>query len=292
MRGIVKIGIIGGGSIGLLLSSFLSKYHEVHLYVRRQEQKHKINHEGILLNQNQMISSVKAFLLEEMMEEDLLIVCVKSNQLKDVLPQLKQKNEHTPLLFLQNGMGHIHLLDEWGTQVFLGVVEHGALRQKENHVIHTGLGAIKIAAYPKENQLLYQLVNSLHQSDFPVYANIDWKELLQSKLIINAVINPLTAIFEVKNGELLTNDYLRKMAYTLCVESTKLLKMNKEEQWKRIQKIAYATADNTSSMLVDIQSNRSTEIESITGYLLTIEAMEKPLTQFVYHAVKAKEMKG
>ncbi len=42
----MKIGIIGGGSIGLLLAGRLGKQHEVTLFTRTESQADRINRAG------------------------------------------------------------------------------------------------------------------------------------------------------------------------------------------------------------------------------------------------------
>lgn len=45
----MKIGIIGGGSVGLLCAYYLSLHHEVTVVTRRKEQAAAIQSEGIRL---------------------------------------------------------------------------------------------------------------------------------------------------------------------------------------------------------------------------------------------------
>ena len=48
----MKIGIIGGGSIGLLFAFYLSKQYPVCLYVRTKEQLDVIKSDGLCLERN------------------------------------------------------------------------------------------------------------------------------------------------------------------------------------------------------------------------------------------------
>src|SRR5690625_421443 len=141
----MRIGIIGGGSIGLLLGSYLCRQHEVTLYVRRDEQKKVLNDEGLFLSDRATPFSLRALLLDEIKEADCFIICVKQHHIENILPILKKMNRQTPLLFLQNGMGHLEHLQGIDNDLYVGIVEHGALRKSDNHVIHTGKGTIKIA---------------------------------------------------------------------------------------------------------------------------------------------------
>jgi 2-dehydropantoate 2-reductase len=43
----LRIGVIGGGAIGLLISAYLASKHHLTVYTKREDQKQKINKHGI-----------------------------------------------------------------------------------------------------------------------------------------------------------------------------------------------------------------------------------------------------
>lgn len=287
----MNIGIVGGGSVGLLLSSYLSRYNQITVYVRRKEQQNDLLTHGVCLDYR--TENVDVLIYDHMKTEDLLIVCVKQPDVERVLPYILKSNRETPILFLQNGMGHVQSIKCLDQPILVGVVEHGAYRLNDFTVNHTGKGMIKLALIHGDQGILHRFYQSLHTEDFPFDTHSDWKGLLTEKLIVNAVINPLTALFNVKNGELLTNQFMNTLAHQLCIETAMTLKLDPNEQWERVQHIAYNTRDNISSMLSDIRANRETEIDAISGYLLNEnEQQQKPYTTFVYHSIKALETRG
>lgn len=287
----MRIGIIGGGSVGLLMGSYLCINHDVTIYVRRERQKAKINNVGLILTGRGVCHSITVLLLEELKEEDLLIVCVKQTQLSPVLDQLHRQSKLTPLLFLQNGMGHIEHLKRFNNPVLIGVMEHGALRLEDNKVTHSGKGAIKIASFNTSDQLVDDHIKQLNMKEFPIHKSIDWQLLIKEKLIVNAVINPLTAMFNVTNGLIITHSHIQFLARQICKEVAKTLVLNEVEQWKRVERIVNQTSENTSSMLTDIINKQETEIESILGYVINTSHEEIPFTLFAYHSIKVIEIK-
>lgn len=287
----MNIGVIGGGSIGLLISSYFSLKHTVTVYVRREQQRDKLNDKGIICVNTRKAHYVKSFLVDEIKDEDCLFICVKQAHIPAIIPILSREKVSTPVIFLQNGMGHVDLLAAVHQPVLLGVVDHGALKQDDRTVKHTGKGNISIAAFSTNEKLLRKLVIGLNQSNFPVYMASDWSRLLTDKLIINAVINPITALFNMKNGEIINNQYIKGLARILCEEAALVLELNVEEQWDRVQRIASNTKQNTSSMLMDLKKRRMTELEAITGYLIRKNRKHTiPYTLFIYNGIKALEM--
>lgn len=287
----MRVGIIGGGSVGLLVSTYLYRTHHITLYVRNPQQKRVINNYGVWLDQG-TLTYPKASFPDELHQEDCLVICVKQYQLEEVMSVLTACNIQTPVIFLQNGMGHVDQLHKLKSPVMLGTVEHGAKKLGDNLVSHTGHGCIKLASYNMEDNHLETLIAKLHQDGFPIRFQADWKTMLGEKLVVNAVINPLTALFGETNGAIVENSYIRTLAETLCHEACQVLDFSPNDQWEKVKKTASNTADNISSMLKDIREQRLTEIDAITGFLVRHASAPVPYTTFVYHGVKALEVKG
>lgn len=284
----MKIGIVGGGSIGLLLTSYLAENHQITLYVNRKEQQAKMVSEQLQLfvaSEHVISISVAVKLVTEMEQEDCLIICVKQTHLSNLIPFITHKNAQTPLLFLQNGMGHLEWINKIQNPSYVGVVEHGAYRLNDYTVNHLGRGIIKLAAVTGNKAELRRFVNELHQFSFPFEYIDDWGPLLKNKLIINAVINPLTALFDIANGVIATNKHIRFLAKQLCKEAAFVLQLEEEKAWRKVLETAQNTKENVSSMRADLHHNRPTEIEAISGYILKSADEYLPHTTFVYQAI-------
>ncbi|WP_051351059.1 ketopantoate reductase family protein [Sulfobacillus thermosulfidooxidans] len=93
------------------------------------------------------------------------------------------------------------------------------------------------------------------------------------KLIANSVINPLTALANVPNGEL-PRLPLWSLSTALIHEATNVAKTIglsiDDDLSSRILQLCQATATNKSSMLQDIEQRKVTEIDAINGYIVRI----------------------
>ncbi|CQR47802.1 putative 2-dehydropantoate 2-reductase [Paraliobacillus sp. PM-2] len=288
----MEIGVIGGGSIGLLLASLLDRSgHQSTLFVRRKEQMHEINRNGILCLPDHTCSWVRAEQIDDLRQMDLYIVCVKQYDLCSIINQLNTFDGS--VIYIQNGMGHIDLLNgaTCDQTILLGTCEHGAKRQNERTVTHTGKGKINLSLFRGEQALLQKWTNSLNSDIFPLKPCCDWEVMLIDKLLINIVVNPITAIYQVKNGELLTNQYLHTLAKLVCSEASDALGQDETKQWVRIVNIIETTKENDSSMKEDITNYRKTEIEGILGYVLKRIDQKSSLIHFLYLSIKALEEK-
>ncbi|MBD1224620.1 2-dehydropantoate 2-reductase [Virgibacillus halodenitrificans] len=289
----MNIGVIGGGAIGLLLSGYLAEEHNVTVYVRRTKQKLLIDLHGVRISDKFDRRQVQCELIHNIKDQDCIMVCVKQFQFLEILPHLSSLGNEVLLVFLQNGMSHIEKISNLSQPISIGTVEHGAEKVNDYTVKHTGEGVIKLASYSRvANNELQQLLSELEQHDFPMVYRDNWSILLKEKLILNAVINPLTALFQVKNSQVIQNEYIRFLAKQLCEEASFILNLNEDKQWSEVQRVAKNTGENTSSMYKDIKERRKTEIEAISGYLLKQCSNTKiPYTSFVYHSLKALEKK-
>lgn len=293
----MEIGIIGAGSIGLLFAAYLSKNNEITLYTRTQEQAAEINSHGIVLNKEgeRTVFHVKALPFARRKEIEMLsIITVKQYQLPAVLENLTSLREAPQnLLFLQNGMGHLKLLEALpAANIFIGTVEHGALKEDSYTVSQNGQGVTNVSVFKGGTEVLNSFIASA-PSDFPFLVKPNYYEMLVDKLIINAVINPLTAILGVKNGALVENQFYFHVMRLLYSEIAAILNLAEQEKHlEQVIMICKKTAGNRSSMLKDLEANRMTEAEAILGFLLEkAKASEKeaPLTETLYFAIKGKE---
>ncbi|SEN63815.1 2-dehydropantoate 2-reductase [Amphibacillus marinus] len=286
----LNIAIIGGGAIGLLTACLLEKDHHVTLYIRDKQQYKVIEKEGIICLpvkkrypiSVQMISRISA-------NHELIIIAVKAYHLQVLVKQLKQLN--VPLLFIQNGMSHLSVIKEALAEhiTFIATVEHGARKEGLNGVTHTGIGNVNVAPYGLNAKQKPLIIQRLATHSFPIKVMQDGERLLKEKVMINAVINPITAVYQVRNGAILTDPRLHEEAKNLAAEVARVLALNFNEQWQRIVNIASRTSRNDSSMKVDIDQGRCTEVDGILGYLINLASSPIPKIIDYYQAIKEME---
>lgn len=294
----MKIAIIGGGAVGLLFAHYLNENHDVRIYVRNSIQLNKLHKNGLTIERNGIRSStrVKSCHFSEWKgEEDLTIVAVKQYSIPDLTIDLLKMDacKSGSFLFLQNGMGHLKWAEMLkADNLFVGSVEHGALKTAPDTVIHTGVGVTKVAALKGDMDFLKKISDS-SSCFFPFVFAGDYLEMLIQKLIVNSLINPLTAVLRVRNGELLSNKYYYQLFLKLFDEVSAILNIpDKASALSHVKSVCEETGMNRSSMLKDIEEGRETEIDAILGYILKEAEMKKisaPYTESLYCQIKGRE---
>ena len=265
----MEVVIAGAGSIGLLLGSFFAEAGmNVTCYVRRTEQAQQIQRDGIRrLNQDGTTSVFQAAAtthIQELPQKALWIVAVKYAGLRELLGDMERAGLNNPVLFVQNGIGHLALVnDATLSDVAFATVEHGAQRIDGCTVKHNGIGMLTVAS-ARGNGQLFDTIGQLDSKNFPVSYHTNAEQILMRKVLINCMINPLTAILEVENGVLLTDAHCESLFTSLYAELIDAFpEMQAILPYEAVADVCRRTARNRSSMLADRLARRPMEIETI-----------------------------
>lgn len=284
----MNFAVIGGGAIGMLTASLLKETGAgVQLVVRREEQAKAINESGILMGN--LRSAVKATTTyEDIHPEALILLAVKYDALENVIAQVKTQCPRNPVVFLQNGMLHLNYLKQLpNPHIAAGSVEHGALKISDNEISHTGKGKYKIALLRGTKETFMPLLN-LIEVRAEWHDNAD--ELLLRKLLLNSIINPLTALMNMKNGELLSNLHAYELLKNLYTELySGFPEIEALLPFEEVTALCASTSANTSSMLADKLAGRKMELDTILLYALNRSRVDLPVLRSLYHLLKAVE---
>ncbi len=197
------------------------------------------------------------------------LVLVKSWQTERAASQLKVSLADDGLaVTLQNGLGNRETLirDLGPARVSLGVTTTGATLLGPGLVKMGGQGTISL----QQNQALGPLEAVLRSSNFKIKIVDDAQSLLWGKLVINAAINPLTALLRITNGELLSRPLVRKVMSALARETADVAKAEHvslpfSNPVIAAEDVARKTSSNQSSMFQDVRRGAPTEIDAICG---------------------------
>ncbi len=222
------------------------------------------------------------------------LVLVKSWQTERVAIQLADCLAEDGLaLTLQNGMGNRELLaGALGLpRVALGVTTTGATLLGPGLVRAGGEGVISVEAHPR----LGPLEDALAGAGFNVQVVNDADALVWGKLVINAAINPLTALLRIPNGELLQRPAAHKMMGVLAQEAAAVataqgIHLPFKDAISAAEEVARKTASNHSSMFQDIRRGAPTEIDAICGAITKTGeklGVSTPVNRVCWHLTRA-----
>jgi 2-dehydropantoate 2-reductase len=226
----------------------------------------------------------------------LALVCVKSWQTERATRQLAGCLARDGIaLTLQNGMGNIETLEDLlGPQrAALGTTTAGANMLAPGVVRPGGEGVIHL-----EDDWRTRLLRDLFSSSgFAVQTVDDPLALLWGKLVINAAINPLTALLNITNGELLERPQARSLMGAAAKEAAAVaaasgIDLPYPDPVAAAENVAAKTAPNLSSMLQDVLRGSPTEIDAISGAIVRVgeaAGIPTPVNRTLWSLVRSME---
>jgi len=201
------------------------------------------------------------------------------------------------VLLLVNGMGLAEQLTvDWPhLDIYCGTSTEGAYRVAAQHIRHAGRGETRIGRQGQQQPPPWfgQWANAIN----PCIWDGHIATALWSKLAVNCIINPLTAVHGCANGALAQRRELAAHVATLCEEVARISSAAGFADVaatlpQTVAGVIAGTADNLSSMLQDVHNGQRTEIDYITGYLLQVAGrygIDAPLNRALLETIKNRD---
>ena len=270
--------ILGAGAIGMIFAAYFKRIG-MNVYVIHHRNMPKTVFEVQVCDSD--LSGNYSFEIaapENIEETDFILVTTKATEVLSALKGIKDVlKKGSDVVILSNGMGfHEKAQETYGsTRIFAATTTEAAHISQPGIINHSATGRTVIGeiSSKKSPDWLPIWLNAIPNSSWTE----DIRTALWEKLAINCVINPLTASHECRNGELIENPILKELAKDLCLEIEMVIDAAKiphakEPLFDIVSQVIFDTATNFSSMFQDVKAERTTEIESITGYLVETAA--------------------
>ena len=198
-----------------------------------------------------------------------LLVACKAYDAQSAIAQLHHRlAPDAELILLQNGLGS---QDAVAAQVPLARCIYassteGAFREGDWRVVFAGHGYTWLGDAGHPTPPLW--LDDLQAAGIPHDWASDILTRLWRKLALNCAINPLTVLYQCRNGGLQAHAC---EVVTLCAELAELLECcgqpaAAQDLHSEVQRVIQATAANYSSMHQDVVNHRRTEISYLLGY--------------------------
>lgn len=266
------IVILGAGAVGSAYGALLSRNNDV-LLVGRAEHVEAVNARGLVIEEDEKgtyrLPAVTR--LKDIAEDTLILVTMKAYDLADSLKAIRSLlRQETVILLLQNGLD----IEETARKALKGrgevvrglatlaaeLVEPGRIRYwKGQTVLGPEAAAARVAQVLQDNGLATRIAGD--------FATEVWK-----KLVVNCVINPLTAILQVRNDEIggdllvaIRHAVVREVVAVGVAEGIPL----GFDQVAHVDQVI-PRYKNRSSMLQDLTRGNRTEIDFINGKVMQL----------------------
>ena len=316
--------------MGSLFGGYLASIHtdedplEISFFCRKNH-RDTINNEGLELSTEEgdlLLTNVKAYeSAEEFIEAhgidnnyhfDYLFITTKAYDIERVMMHYKTVIDLSSwLIVLQNGVGNEEVVKKSCAEnkIIRIVTSHGALLERPGKVRHTGLGFTKMGfaflkpqinnkeVYDQAYGKVFLLKFLLDTGGIDTELVEDIIECCWEKAFVNIGINAFAALTRLNNGELLENEYLKRLMGIAVEEALEVAKLkgitlSDRDYVDLMYSVAEKTYDNKNSMLQDILKDKPTEIDFLNGRIVEIAkdiGIKVPINELLTFLIKGLE---
>lgn len=294
----MRIAVFGAGGVGGVLGGLLSTRNEVTL-IGRREHVLAVNGGGLRLSGT--VEGVFRPAARESVEglevQDVVLITVKAYDtdaaVREVAPLV---GGHTLVASVQNGLGNAEkMVRAFGPRALIGVPVLGATVLSPGSIRVSGLKEIVVGSTVGQLGNSTRLSGLLVDCGIPSRISANIISEVWSKVVVNAAVNPITALVGRENGSILRDAGLRELSRAACLEGARAAEasgvMLSGDPFDKAMDVVRATAGNRSSMLQDVERGKRTEIEEINGALVRAgEAMglDMPVNRALWALVRAR----
>jgi 2-dehydropantoate 2-reductase len=307
MKGDLMFLIMGAGSVGSFYGGLLASIGQKVVLIGREQHVDAINKNNLrikgLIDKTVELSAItspdelKSVIRNPKKNIKYIIVTTKAHQTKDAIIQLKDYiAEKTIFVSLQNGIGLEETIKAVypNNRIIRAITSIGVCKDVPGIINYTGVGQTLVGyKNPKELEIARELVTILNETVISAKIESNINGAVYTKTIVNCGLNPLVAINQVKNIEIIDNQELKELAAAIAQEAWQVAKelnidLTVENPIAYMFDVIKKTGDNYNSMMIDIREKRKTEIDFINGKIVELGVqmgLEMPINKKIVETI-------
>jgi 2-dehydropantoate 2-reductase len=274
----VRCLVFGAGAVGSIIAARLADRHEVSV-VARESHVRAIERDGLVLT-GRTEATVRNLVARTSVAElsspapEYVLLTAKAHQTAEAVRELEPFWRSSIFVSLQNGLGNEELIAERADRVLAAVINQGAILLEPGRIFHAGEATTEIGPFRGTSiEDAIHLARDLDEAGIRARAVSDIRPPMWRKVILNAAVNPLSALLNKKTGELLGDPELEAAIVGIVRESVAIaratgVELEEGDVLEAIREVALAAPENKSSMLQDLERGRPTEIDFLNGALV------------------------
>lgn len=292
-----RIFILGAGAIGSVVGTLLSKKYDVTL-VGNKAHVDAVNSNGLSVSGdvNETFHVQADTRIREIPHKTLILLTTKAYDSEKAIRGIgKLLRKDTVIVVLQNGLGNEDIVKRAvgsRVKVLRGVTTMAAEFFKAGEIRYwkgeTTIGDNTVAA---------EVADVLNKCGLRTSLSEDIRQKTWSKVVVNSVVNPLTAIFRVSDREIVAKPLatVRHQIVQECIQVAKAEGIALPNNLKKEVDREILGHTNLSSMYQDIMKGKRTEIDFLNGKIAELGAKHNiptPVNETLVHFIKFLEEKN
>lgn len=291
----MQIIVLGAGAIGSLYGAKLAAGNDVTL-IGRAEHVAAVNSHGLRIEgiESQLVRIQAAEAMGQIGPKALIVLTTKVPDSAEALrPIALLMREDTTIICLQNGIGSERIarraLGDRGV-VLRGITQFGAIFKSPGVIQFMARGYTLI----EQHERSARIAGVLSAAGLDCRVSPDIGADVWHKLVINCVVNPITAILGSEVGGIANPqlDPLKRLVIDECIAVAAAEGVTFEADFRQEIDDRFRPSHNIASMLQDLRRGHPTEIEYLNGAVATLGAghgMECPVNHALTAIIKAME---
>jgi 2-dehydropantoate 2-reductase len=294
----MEIIVLGAGAIGSLYGAKLAFGNQVTL-VGRPEHVDAINSEGLRVEgiESRVVRVHARTEIDRIGPEALIILTTKVGDSASALGLIAPLvRDDTTILCLQNGIGSERIarttLEDRGI-VLRGITQFGAIFKSPGVIQFMARGYTLI----EQHERSVRLAAVLSAAGLDCRVSPDIGADVWHKLVINCVVNPITAILGCEVGGIANPQLepLKQLVIDECVTVAASEGVTLQTDFMQEINDFFRPSHNIASMLQDLRRGRPTEIDYMNGAVVALGAqagVQCPVNRALTAIIKAMEATG
>ena len=289
-----KIFVLGAGAIGSAYGALLSKKHDVTLIGSRKHVE-TIRTRGLSLSGsiNETFQVNADTKIRGMPRNSMIILSTKAYDAEEAIKENNRYiKEDTVILIMQNGLGNEDVVKRTVrcSPKILRAITTAAAEFLESGTVKFWNGFTIM----KKEETTKRIAKIFKECGLETKLSNNFEEEIWKKLIVNCIVNPLTALLHVRNYEILT-DSLKAVRHNILKEGIKV----GEAEGTSLSPSLEATIDkelsgytNLSSMYQDLMKGKQTEINFLNSKIVELgrkHNIPTPVNETVVSLIKFME---
>ena len=294
----MEIIVLGAGAIGSLYGAKLAAEYQVTLVGRPQHvaaiNQHALRIEGL---ECQVVPIRAVTTLDHIGPDTVVLVTTKAADTAAALrPIAPLVHDDTTIVSLQNGLGTEEIarraLGNRGI-VLRAITQFGAIFESRGVIQFMARGYTLLESHARSERIAAILTAA--GLDCRVSSNI--ARDVWHKLLINCVVNPITAILGSEVGAIVNPrlDPLKELVIAECVSVAASQGVTLDGNFQQEISDFFRPSQNIASMLQDLRRGRATEIDYLNGAVAALgvrAGIDCPVNAALTAIVKAMEAKS
>jgi 2-dehydropantoate 2-reductase len=296
---IQRVCVVGAGSIGSLFAGHLAQVAEVGVLTRRREHAEALERESLRVSgRSELTGRVRAATdPRELGEPELVILACKGVDLETVATGLEGAFPGATVVTVQNGLGAEEIVRRHGAWPLVsGVTFMSGTKHSDTHVEYILDTETWLGPYDAPVETVREAAALIASSGLKAQAFDDLRPAQWAKLIFNATVNAVAALTRLPHDLHYAEGSLGELVHGLVDEGKAVAAAAgvalREDPWEMNVHATRRGAAHYPSMLEDVEAERPTEIELITGALVREaerHGVEVPLHRALYALVRGRE---